>query len=963
MSDFKLISPMLDNFVMGEPMSSHHGVYCCPAMPKDSDSRYIVKIISIPASQVQLDALLLTGAYRDPAAAMDYFKELADGVVEEEAILKRLSRFEGFLPYDSYQVVPMEGAIGYHVYLMSPYKQSLERHFRKKPITHLGAVNLGLDLCAAMAVCRRAGYLYVDLKPGNVFLTAANEYRVGDLGFVKLDNLKYASLPDKYRSAYTPPEVSDAMSPITETIDIYAIGLILYQAFNGGKLPFEGQSAGDELPAPLYADYEMAEIILKACDPDPKQRWQDPIAMGQALIAYMQRNSVNDTPIVPPAAVPIVPESQESAEAPQEAAEEVAEAPDTKRTGELSFMDEMVSDETAPSEDSIADITYQELSDDASDILSIADDLIAHDAPEPVIAPEPIDVQLPAPPAVDSDTDAKFEFSEEDLQREVAQEVSEEDLQDEEEEEEDNEDAFPTPFHKKQKKQKDSKALKRLAVIMIVALLAAAMLFGGYYYYSNYYLQSINDLKLQGAGNQLTVILDTKVDNSLLSVVCTDTYGHEVTKAVFNGTATFNDLNPDNLYQVRVEIEGFHDLRGETTASYTTPSQTNIVSFTAVTGNEDGSVLLNFTVDGKEAESWTIEYSAEGEDTKQVQFTGHTVSINGLTLDKTYTFKLVSPALMYIVGQDSVEYTASKLVYAKDLAITACNSEGLTVTWAMPEDANIGQWTVHCYNDNGFDQVITTAETTVTFTDIDPAAAYNVAVTAEGMTDSARTYITAYSSTISNFQADTSKTGELTLSWDSNTDVPADGWHLLYNIVGSEQQEVLFTKENKAVLTPVVFGATYEFTLQASNGATVFGGTFSCQIPEAETFDSYGVKMKNMTFKMCHTPDEENWKWSDLKNSDYSTEYAVGDKASFVIKLNCKYNSKDVDVASTFVIFDENGKFVSVNETVQSWRYMWYQRYCELDIPALPSEPGNYTIKVYIKGMLCGSVDFTMTDK
>ena len=70
-----------------------------------------------------------------------------------------------------------------------------------------------------------------------------------------------------------------------------------------------------------------------------------------------------------------------------------------------------------------------------------------------------------------------------------------------------------------------------------------------------------------------------------------------------------------------------------------------------------------------------------------------------------------------------------------------------------------------------------------------------------------------------------------------------------------------------------------------------------------------------------------------------------------------------MDVASTFVIFDENGKFVSVNETVQSWRYMWYQRYCELDIPALPSEPGNYTIKVYIKGMLCGSVDFTMTDK
>ena len=53
MSELKLISPMLDNFVMGEPMSDHHAVRCCPAMQNDSDERYIVKIISIPASQAQ----------------------------------------------------------------------------------------------------------------------------------------------------------------------------------------------------------------------------------------------------------------------------------------------------------------------------------------------------------------------------------------------------------------------------------------------------------------------------------------------------------------------------------------------------------------------------------------------------------------------------------------------------------------------------------------------------------------------------------------------------------------------------------------------------------------------------------------------------------------------------------------------------------------------------------------------
>ena len=74
MSAPKLISPLLDGFVMGPPISNHHGVRCCPAMKHNSDNKYIVKIVSVPASQSQLDALLLTGAYNDPGEAMDYFK-------------------------------------------------------------------------------------------------------------------------------------------------------------------------------------------------------------------------------------------------------------------------------------------------------------------------------------------------------------------------------------------------------------------------------------------------------------------------------------------------------------------------------------------------------------------------------------------------------------------------------------------------------------------------------------------------------------------------------------------------------------------------------------------------------------------------------------------------------------------------------------------------------------------------
>ena len=120
---------------------------------------------------------------------------------------------------------------------------------------------------------------------------------ISDLGFVALNSMKYASYPEQYRSPYTAPEINDAMSALNDRIDIYAVGLILYQVYNNSELPAE---IGSELPPPAYADYEMAEIILKACHPDPQKRWPDPLQMGQAIVSYMQRNSVNDTPIVPP---------------------------------------------------------------------------------------------------------------------------------------------------------------------------------------------------------------------------------------------------------------------------------------------------------------------------------------------------------------------------------------------------------------------------------------------------------------------------------------------------------------------------------------------------------------------------------------------------------------------------------------------------------------------------------------
>lgn len=1016
MSEQKNISPLLDGFTLGNPISEHHGVVCCPAIKENTTKKFIVKIISVPASQVQFDAMLVAGVYKDPGDAMEYFRGNGENILNEAELLKKLSKIEGFLSYDAWQMEPItRRRLGYEIYLVGSYKRTLEKHIRKNPFTHLEAVNLGLDLCAALSVCRQAGYMYVDLKPSNIYVSEKKEYRIGDLGFLSLDSLRYASLPERYFSPYTPPELLDPMASMNLSVDTYAVGMILYQLYNDGVLPFHGTASLESLPTPCHADYEMAEIIMKAIHPDPNQRWTDPKDMGKAIASYMQRNSINDIPITPFIPLDVKPEDiipvsagALNAESPDitpdlqavdEAAEEAAN-PEDEHESENAESEEIhpplemdksadvitesepesadASDEleevpadlrnTEQNEDQISDSVTMpllpaennepqeqeedsplaDISEEVAQILTKANDIISHEIPEEALYPT--EEQLPDPFAFASEENDEIEDN-------LPMDPLMEDVS-----------ADSTSCKKKTTKHFEDpsrkKRIKKFFSSCFALLFVCCACCGGFWYYQNVYLQTLDGMSISGTQNQITVLVDSSIDESLLVLHCTDENGKRRSEPVQGGKATFTNLQPSTQYTIEADMSGFHKLIGNTSGAFTTEATTRILSFQAIAGSEDGSVNLSFTVDGDDPDFWNIYYVADGEEEQRETVTGHSAMISGLTIGKVYTFTLNGGKDFDVSGETTMEYMASRLIMAEDLTATTTDGTNITVHWKTPGDVVVENWNVRYYDGYGFEEQMTVTDNNVLLTGIDPSSHYTVEITAAGMTQPSRIIISADPINVSSFQVDKRTQNDMKISWDHTGNSPEGGWLLMYTVDGSGSQ-TLECEKTSAVITPLIPGANYEFTLQSADGKTVLNNRMNYLAESAEKFTENAFVPENVSIDLLKTPEEKNWRFESLSDASFTTVFHTGESASIVLRSSSAVYLPSSKTQIMFVFRDVYGNVLPdlVTEISQIWKNIWFAgdiKIGEVDIPKLPTVPGNYTMELYFNGCSVEQFDITI---
>ena len=287
--------------VVYEAIRTDHGV----------ESHAAIKVISIPQDESEIDSLRSIGLF--PNESKTFLKEVVDEFTNEIQIMESFKGSQNIVSVEDYKVIEKINRVGWDIYIRMELLTPLTTYISDKTLSEREVIGLGCDICSALERCAQRNVIHRDIKPDNIFINEFGDYKLGDFGIArKLENVT-GGLSQKGTYNYMAPEVEKGSS-YDATVDIYSLGIVLYWLLNKKRLPFVSTEKkllsprdlvtanrrrldGEPLPAPCNASPAMAEVILKACDPDPRKRFASAKEMKNALKTVAEGSNTAQNPL------------------------------------------------------------------------------------------------------------------------------------------------------------------------------------------------------------------------------------------------------------------------------------------------------------------------------------------------------------------------------------------------------------------------------------------------------------------------------------------------------------------------------------------------------------------------------------------------------------------------------------------------------------------------------------------
>jgi len=173
-------------------------------------------------------------------------------------------------------------------------KEIIKREGRLSPGE---TINIGIQVCAALAHAHEKGIIHRDIKPHNILVMPGGRVKVADFGLARVLSLPAATVTQSGTVMgsvhYFAPEQARG-EEVGPKSDLYSLGVVLYETV-AGHVPFQGDNPISvalkhlqEQPPSLRKENpavprSLEEIIFKAMAKDPEQRFASAREMQTAL--------------------------------------------------------------------------------------------------------------------------------------------------------------------------------------------------------------------------------------------------------------------------------------------------------------------------------------------------------------------------------------------------------------------------------------------------------------------------------------------------------------------------------------------------------------------------------------------------------------------------------------------------------------------------------------------------------
>ena len=256
-----------------------------------------IKQIEIPQSKAEIQTLKTEGMTHQDI--ISYYENSVQKWVDEIKFMSIFKDSENIVNIEDYEIIKKKNEIGWIVNIRMELLKNVDNYVLENNITDKEMLKMAIDIATALQDCEANNIIHRDVKPDNIFVNKKGIYKLGDFGIAKHIEKTVSNMSKKGTENYMAPELYKNEKG-NKTVDIYSLGIMLYRYFNYNRLPFlpdypekitlEAREealykriSGEKMKAPQNATREIAEIILKACNYYPKDRYSSATELKEDL--------------------------------------------------------------------------------------------------------------------------------------------------------------------------------------------------------------------------------------------------------------------------------------------------------------------------------------------------------------------------------------------------------------------------------------------------------------------------------------------------------------------------------------------------------------------------------------------------------------------------------------------------------------------------------------------------------